>query len=69
LYYAAVIMNGEQIKDYKMVIKWRIIKWVEHVACILCLVNAYEILVSKCEVKRPDCKWEHNVKIYQGMRV
>lgn len=69
MYCAPVITNGDQTKAYKMVIKRKIMKWVEHVACILCLGNAYKILVSKHEVRRPDCKWEHNVKIEQGMRV
>jgi hypothetical protein len=44
----------------------RRIRWVEHVACMGEMRNAYRILVGKPEEKRPlqiPSRWEDNIRI------
>ena len=49
------------------VIKWRIMRWEGHVACMGDGTCVYRVLVGKHEGKRtlgrPRCRWEDNIKM------
>jgi 3-oxoacyl-ACP reductase-like protein len=49
------------------VIKSRIMRWAENVACMGARRDTYEVLVGKLEVRiplgRPRCRWENNIKM------
>ena len=55
------------VHQYCSVIKWRGMRWADHVACMGERRVVYRVLVRKLEVKtrlgRPRRGWEHNIKM------